>query len=95
MTLVTAMYYSAGNPLEKVPYESDKLSICKDIDQRRLQKACLRYHDARNWPMLREALQEMGRADLVGDGGKCLIPGATPSKRSTNNRHRHQAVILL
>ena len=62
MALATAMYYSERNPLEKVRYKSEKLAICKDIDQRRLQKAFLRYHDEKNWPMLREALHELGRA---------------------------------
>ena len=86
MALATAMYYSERNPLEKVRYKSEKLSICKDIDQRRLQKAFLRYHDEKNWPMLREALHEMGRADLIGDGDKFLIPKAKPS----NKRKRQQ-----
>lgn len=89
MALATAMYYSERNPLEKVRYKSEKLAICKDIDQRRLQKAFLRYHDEKNWPMLREALHELGRADLIGDGDKFLIPRAKPkhaAKRSTQRR---------
>lgn len=94
MALATAMYYSERNPLEKVRYKSEKLSICKDIDQRRLQKAFLRYHDEKNWPMLREALHALGRADLIGDGEKHLIPKAKPrtrprpvQKRSRRRRH--------
>ncbi len=90
MALATAMYYSERNPLEKVRYKSEKLAICKDIDQRRLQKAFLRYHDEKNWPMLREALHELGRNDLIGDGDKFLIPKAKskyPQKR-TNQRRR-------
>lgn len=95
MSLATAMYYSERNPLEKVRYKSDKLSVCKDLDQRRLQKAFLRYHDEKNWPVLRQALQEMGRADLIGNEAKHLIPPAnanlhpTPrSSRKRNNRAR-------
>jgi hypothetical protein len=38
------------------------------LKQRRLHKAFLRYHDAENWPLLREALKNMGRADLIGPG---------------------------
>ena len=49
MALATAMYYSEKNPLEKVRYKNEKLSVCKDLDQRRLQKAFLRYHDEKNW----------------------------------------------
>ena len=57
-----------------VRYKGEKLSVSKDIEQRRLQKAFLRYHDERNWPMLREELKQMGRADLIGKGPNALIP---------------------
>ena len=49
MALATAMYYSGKNPLQKVRYKSDTLTIPKKIEQRRLQKAFLRYHDEKNW----------------------------------------------
>lgn len=88
MSLATAMYYSERNPLEKVRYKSDKLKVCKDIEQRRLQKAFLRYHDEKNWPMLRQALKDMGRADLIGDTDKHLIPRKDHSVRGKRNRRR-------
>jgi len=47
--------------------------------RRRLHKAFLRYHDANNWPLLREALSEMGRADLIGNGKHHLIPTYQPT----------------
>lgn len=90
MALATAMYYSERNPLEKVRYKSEKLAICKDIDQRRLQKAFLRYHDEKNWPMLREALHELGRADLIGDGDKFLIPKAKPKHLQNRSNQRRR-----
>lgn len=90
MALATAMYYSERNPLEKVRYKSEKLAICKDIDQRRLQKAFLRYHDEKNWPMLREALHELGRADLIGDGDKFLIPRAKPKSKTALKRNQQR-----
>jgi hypothetical protein len=43
-----------------------------------LHKAFLRYHDAENWPLLREALRRMGRADLIGNGKHHLIPAYQP-----------------
>ncbi|PDH35460.1 MAG: YgiQ family radical SAM protein [OM182 bacterium MED-G28] len=89
MALATAMYYSEKNPLEKVRYKSEMLSVCKDIDQRRLQKAFLRYHDEKNWPILRKALTNLGRHDLIGNGKHHLIPpDMTPVKRSGNNKQR-------
>jgi len=81
MALATAMYHSGRNPLKKLHYKSDKLFIAKKLEQRRLQKAFLRYHDAANWPMLREALQRMGRTDLIGSGEQHLVPPATDRPR--------------
>jgi hypothetical protein len=46
---------------------------------RRLHKAFLRYHDPNNWPLLREALKAMGRADLIGNGKHHLIPTFQPA----------------
>lgn len=76
MALATAMYYSERNPLSKVRYKSEKLSVCRDIDSRRVQKAFLRYHDEKNWPLLREALARLGREDLIGSGPQHLVPAA-------------------
>ncbi|MCH2356542.1 MAG: DUF3362 domain-containing protein [Pseudomonadales bacterium] len=70
------MYYSERNPLQKVRYKSEKLSVCKDLKQRRLQKAFLRVHDEKNWPMLRQALHKLGRSDLIGDSERHLVPAA-------------------
>ena len=80
MALATAMYYSERNPLAKVRYKSEKVSVVKDIEQRRLQKAFLRYHDEKNWPLLRQALRRLGRADLIGSGDKQLIPAETENR---------------
>ena len=74
MALATAMYYSERNPLEKVRYKSDKVKVSKNLEQRRLQKAFLRYHDEKNWPMLRTALTKLGRTDLIGNEEKHLVP---------------------
>lgn len=74
MSLATAMYYSGRNPLKKLRYKSEKLTVPKKLEQRRLQKSFLRYHDEKNWPKLRTALLNMGRGDLIGNGDKHLIP---------------------
>ncbi|MDC0598844.1 YgiQ family radical SAM protein [Gammaproteobacteria bacterium] len=74
MALATAMYYSGRNPLKKLRYKSEKLVIPKKLEQRRLQKAFLRYHDEKNWPQLRKALLSMGRGDLIGSGDNQLVP---------------------
>ncbi|MCE4068741.1 MULTISPECIES: YgiQ family radical SAM protein [Pseudomonas] len=78
MASATAMYHSGKNPLRKVTYKSDGVTIVKSDQQRRLHKAFLRYHDPKGWPMLREALERMGRADLIGNGKHHLIPNYQP-----------------
>ena len=54
------------------------MHIPKGIRVRRLHKAFLRYHDPNNWPLLREALRRMGRADLIGNGKQHLVPTYQP-----------------
>ena len=79
MATATAMYHSGKNPLRKVTHASAEVSIPKGLKVRRLHKAFLRYHDANNWPLLREALKRMGRADLIGNGKKHLVPTWQPA----------------
>jgi uncharacterized radical SAM protein YgiQ len=78
MATATAMYHSSKNPLKRVSRSSEEVVIPKGIKVRRLHKAFLRYHDPDNWPVLREALKRMGRADLIGNGKQHLIPAYQP-----------------
>jgi uncharacterized radical SAM protein YgiQ len=79
MATATAMYHSGVNPLKKVTRNSEEVLVPKGLKVRRLHKAFLRYHDANNWPLLREALRNMGRADLIGNGKKHLVPSYQPA----------------
>jgi len=78
MAVATAMYHSGKNPLRKVTRISEAVAIPKGLKIRRLHKAFLRYHDANNWPLLRDALKRMGRADLIGNGKRHLVPAWQP-----------------
>ncbi len=78
MATATAMYHSGKNPLKRITRASEEVVIPKGIKVRRLHKAFLRYHDSDNWPVLRDALKRMGRADLIGNGKHHLIPGYQP-----------------
>lgn len=78
MASATAMYYSGKNPLRKVTHTSEEVPIPRGLKIRRLHKAFLRYHDANNWPVLREALRRMGRGDLIGNSKHHLIPTYQP-----------------
>jgi uncharacterized radical SAM protein YgiQ len=94
LATATAMYHSGRNPLRKVRrYVRDPLDavdVVKGDIRRRLHKAFLRYHDPNNWPVLREALEKMGRADLIGDGPHHLIPRWQPAVDGTYTTARRK-----
>jgi uncharacterized radical SAM protein YgiQ len=83
MATATAMYHSSKNPLRRITRDSEEVRIPKGLKVRRLHKAFLRYHDANNWPVLREALRRMGRADLIGNGKNQLVPSWQPAGTGT------------
>ncbi len=99
MATATAMYHSRMNTLKGVHRpdgpnadRAEVVDVVKGERRRRLHKAFLRYHDPNNWPLLREALKQMGRADLIGNGKQHLIPtwqplgdGSYQSPRRTNS----------
>ena len=85
MATATAMYHSGRNPLRRIRRDSEKVEIVRGERQRRLHKAFLRYHDPANWPLLRAALKQMGRADLIGPGKQHLVPRHQPAASDYNS----------
>jgi hypothetical protein len=86
MSTATAMYHSGKNPLKRIARASEEVFIPKGTRMRRLHKAFLRYHDPANWPLLREALKRMGRAELIGNGRQHLVPAYQPVGSSAATR---------
>ncbi|HNC69810.1 MAG TPA: DUF3362 domain-containing protein, partial [Pseudomonadales bacterium] len=80
MTLATTMYHTRNNPLKRVRRDGEPVETVRTPRMRRLHKAFLRYHDPENWPLLREALKRMGRADLIGNGKRHLVPAYQPAR---------------
>ncbi len=94
MASATAMYHTGKNPLRKVTYKSEGVTVVKSEEQRRLHKAFLRYHDPKGWPLLREALIRMGRADLIGSGKQQLIPAHQPATDGYQSaRHKNSTPV--
>ena len=82
MATATAMYHSGLNPLKGISRDevrAERVDVVRGEKRRRLHKAFLRYHDPNNWPVLREALKAMGRADLIGNGKHHLVPTFQPA----------------
>jgi uncharacterized radical SAM protein YgiQ len=96
LALATAMWHTEKNPLRKVTAQSEAVSVVRGGRARRLHKAFLRYHDPENWPLLREALRRMGRADLIGNGHRHLVPSYQPAgtgKASCATPHKRKGAI--
>jgi uncharacterized radical SAM protein YgiQ len=90
MATATAMYHTQRNPLKRVSPRADKLPVVRRLQQRKLHKAFLRYHDPENWALLRDTLKKMGRSDLIGNGKMHLVPPRDPPKRHRVVRGKHQ-----
>jgi len=94
MATATAMYHSGRNTLKRVRRnvlsDDESVDIVRGEKRRRLHKAFLRYHDPNNWPLLREALKTMGRADLIGNGKHHLIPTFQPMTDGTYQSARRK-----
>ena len=90
MATATAMYHTERNPLHKITRDGERVHVPKGLRVRRLHKAFLRYHDANNWPILREALRRMGRADLIGPGKHRLVPSWQPAGTGEEHEGRRR-----
>jgi len=87
MASATTMYFTGKNPLKPLKRNADDpIFSAKSKEQRTLHKAFLRYHDPENWPMLRKALRRMGKAELIGVGDDCLVPGESRREKEIQRR---------
>ncbi|QGT98625.1 UPF0313 [4Fe-4S] protein YgiQ [Candidatus Syntrophocurvum alkaliphilum] len=68
MSVSTCMYYTGINPLN-----GKKVSVPKGQRIRDKQRALLQYKNPENYKLVKEALQEIKRTDLIGPGKKALI----------------------
>jgi uncharacterized radical SAM protein YgiQ len=86
LALATTMWHTDRNPLKRLTDDAETVTTAHGASARRLHKAFLRYHDAANWPLLRDALKRMGRADLIGPGRHQLVPRWQPAEATRSQR---------
>ncbi|NRD75638.1 YgiQ family radical SAM protein [Shewanella sp. VB17] len=84
MANATTIYHTELNSLKNVKHTSEIVTVPKGGRQRKLHKALLRYHDPAGWPIIREALIEMGKEKLIGGGLNCLVPAESRQEREIN-----------
>ncbi len=68
-TLSTVMYYTGLDPRDM-----SEVYVERDVKRKAMQRALIQYKDTKNYELVKTALLQNGRADLIGYGGKCLIP---------------------
>lgn len=67
-TLSTAMWRTQINPLN-----GSTVHVSRGAKERSLQRALLQFNKSENRTLVREALQTLGRTDLIGRGKNCLV----------------------
>jgi hypothetical protein len=58
----------------------------KKLKDREVQRALMQYFKPENWFVVRKALLDAGRNDLIGDGPLALIPANPPKAALTARR---------
>jgi uncharacterized radical SAM protein YgiQ len=86
--IATCMYYTGIDPFTR-----QAVYVGKQLRDRKMQRALLQFFKPENYFEVRRALEEAGRADLIGNGCDALIP-ATPPAEALKAR-REQANVAL
>ncbi|MFO0903459.1 MAG: YgiQ family radical SAM protein [Pirellulales bacterium] len=79
--VATAMYYTGIDPFSRKP-----VYIAKQLRDRKLQRALMQFFKPENYFEVRQALQQAGRQDLIGNGCDCLIPAQAPPEALAKRR---------
>jgi uncharacterized radical SAM protein YgiQ len=92
--VATCMYYTGLDPMT-----GKKVYVARGARERRLQRALLQFFLPENDHLVREALEQAGRTDLIGSESDSLIPaqppkeaGKKPSARRGSSKAPTQAV---
>ncbi len=80
--IAACMYHTGYDPFTMKP-----VFIAKHLRDRRLQRALLQFFKPENYFEVRQALEKVGRQDLIGSGCDCLIP-ERPPKAALSRRRR-------
>jgi uncharacterized radical SAM protein YgiQ len=81
--IAACMYHTGIDPLTMKP-----VKVAKALRDRKLQRALLQFFKPENWFLVRKALLDGGRSDLIGEGCDCLIPSRPPREALEEKRRR-------
>lgn len=84
-TLSTCMYYTGLDPRDMQP-----VYVPKSASEKAMQRALLQYKSSHNYWLVRKALEQAERIDLIGNGKRCLI-GERPPRTGEGTARRTTA----
>ena len=77
-TLSTVMYYTGIDPRDM-----KRVYVERNSHRKAMQRALIQYRDPKNYELVKEALLECDRTDLIGYGKECLIPPRPWKEKNT------------
>jgi len=83
MDIAACMYHTGLDPITK-----KTVFVAKYLRDRKTQRALMQFFKPQNYFLVRKALIESGRRDLIGDGCDCLIPSTPPQEAIVARRER-------
>jgi uncharacterized radical SAM protein YgiQ len=82
-TVSTCMYYTGTDPRTM-----KSIHVPRSFDEKRMQRALLQFNRRENAELVRRALLEAGRPDLIGRGGSCLVPPREGGRKKGHSERR-------
>src|SRR5881275_751308 len=73
--IATALYYTGIDPFTK-----QEVYVARNLRDRKMQRALMQFFKPENYFMVRDALIQAGRQDLIGNGCDALIPPQPPKE---------------
>lgn len=73
--IAACMYYTGLDPMTMKP-----VVVASNLRERKVQRALMQFFKPENYFLVRKALLNAGRRDLIGDGCSCLIPARPPKE---------------
>ena len=66
--------------------------VAKNPHEKRMQRALMQYYLPRNFGLIRQALRQADREDLIGYGKDCLVPPEyrKPGKNAVDKSRRNR-----
>ena len=83
----TTMYYTGIDPVTM-----KEVYVPKSKQEKAMQRALLQYRNPKYYNLVYEALKDVGREDLIGDGPKCLIKDKRNGKINGNKNNSYRKV---